>query len=203
MEAIFSTVRWALALVLLAGAMSLGGALGVTDSATAAGTGCLPGSIKSKLAQIRSKFGPIKVISTHRPGARIAGSGKRSLHASCRAADFHPPKGKYRQVVAWLKKTHSGGVGTYSCGMHHIHIDNGSRVRFHHCVNAKGRPVGKSRYAKKSKSKKKYVGKSSKKRYAAKSSKKKAKGAAYAAKKKRKVKRRVSAYDNPFSPTFN
>lgn len=113
--------------------------------AEAASTGCLPGSVKAKLAQIRSKFGPVRVVSTHRRGARIAGTGKRSYHASCRAVDFHPPRGKYRQVLAYLRANHSGGLGTYSCGMHHIHLDNGPRVRFHHCVNAKGRPVGKKR----------------------------------------------------------
>jgi len=140
-------------------------AFAAPQQAAAASTGCLPGSIKSKLAQIRQKFGPVRVVSAHRPGARIAGSGKRSFHASCRAVDFHPPKGKYRQVVAWLKKTHGGGVGTYSCGMNHVHIDNGPRVRFHHCVNAKGRPVGKSRYAKK-RSGKKYAARKGNKRYA-------------------------------------
>lgn len=139
----------------------------------AASTSCLPGSLKAKLSQIRAKFGPISVVSAHRPGARIAGSGKRSYHASCRAVDFLPPKGKYRQVVAWLKANHSGGVGTYSCGMHHIHIDDGPRVRFHHCVTASGRPVGKSRYAGR-KSKRTYAGKSKSTRYAAKSGKSKA-----------------------------
>lgn len=130
----------------------------------AAPTGCLPGTVKAKLAQIRKKFGPVRVISTHRPGARIKGTGKRSYHASCRAVDFHPPKGKYRQVLAYLRSSHSGGLGTYSCGMHHIHLDNGPRVRFHHCVNASGRPIGKKRrYA----SKKKYYKKRyAKKRYA-------------------------------------
>lgn len=120
-----------------------------TTQAQAAGastrTGCLPGIIKSRLHQIRKKFGKIRVVSTHRPGARIAGSGKRSYHASCRAVDFHPPRGKYRAVVNWLKKVHKGGVGTYSCGMHHIHLDNGPRVRFHHCVNKHGSPLRKGR----------------------------------------------------------
>ncbi len=147
----------------------------VTTPATKAyAAGCLPATLKSKLSQIRAKFGPVSIVSTHRRGARIAGSGKRSYHASCRAVDFHPPKGKYRQVVAWLKANHAGGVGTYSCGMHHVHIDNGPRVRFHHCVNARGRPIGKSRrYASKRKSyKKRYTSKASKrvkstKRYAA------------------------------------
>lgn len=128
-----------------------------SNSAQAAKSGCLPGVIKARLSQIRKKFGRIKIISAHRPGARIAGSGKRSYHASCRAVDFHPPKGQYRKVVSWLKKTHKGGVGTYSCGMHHIHLDNGPKVRFHHCVSSKGRPLRKGRkkrYYAKRKSKK-------------------------------------------------
>ena len=122
-----------------------------TTSAHAAGTGCLPGVLKQRLAQIRQKFGPVTVISAHRRGARIAGTGRRSLHASCRAVDFHASRGNYGKVVAWLKQNHSGGVGTYSCGMHHIHIDNGPHVRFHNCVNASGTPV--KRYAQGSRSK--------------------------------------------------
>lgn len=172
MSTFSKTVRLALvaAVVAMAAGVLTGG------PSLAASTSCLPGSLKSKLAQIRAKFGPIRVVSAHRPGARIAGSGKRSYHASCRAVDFHPPKGKYRQVVAWLKKTHSGGVGTYSCGMHHVHIDNGPRVRFHHCVTAKGRPVGKSRYASR-KSRRKYSGKSKSRRYARGATRRKAKTA--------------------------
>lgn len=119
----------------------------LASRADAQGRGCLPGVLKQRLAQISSKFGRPRIISTHRRGARIAGTGRRSYHASCRAVDFKPPSGKYRQVVAWLKSNHGGGVGTYSCGMHHIHIDNGPRVRYHHCVTASGRPTSKSRTA--------------------------------------------------------
>lgn len=123
---------------------------------------CLPASVKSTLAEIRAKFGPIEIASTHRPGARIAGTGRRSYHASCRAVDFNPPRGKYQEVANWLKANHKGGVGTYGCGMHHIHIDNGPRVRFHKCQ-------GGSRYASGS-SRRKYAmrGYSKSKRYAAK-----------------------------------
>ncbi len=64
------------------------------------------------------------------------GNGRASFHAPCRAVDFNSPRGKHSQVVAWLKSNHGGGVGTYSCGMHHIHIDNGPKVRFHHCQSA-------------------------------------------------------------------
>lgn len=125
----------------------------MTTSAVAAPSGCLPASVKTRLNQIRQKFGKVRIISTHRPGARIAGSGRPSYHATCRAVDFHPPKGKYRQVLAWLKANHKGGVGSYSCGMHHLHIDNGPKVRFHHCVNKAGVPVGKKRHYAKKKSK--------------------------------------------------
>lgn len=136
-------VRW-LALALLA----IGGFAAPsvqTAQAASSSTGCLPGVLRARLSQIRSKFGSIRVVSTHRPGARIAGSGRRSLHSSCRAVDFVPPRGKYGAVVAWLKANHGGGVGTYSCGMHHVHIDSGPRVRFHHCVSASGRPIRSAR----------------------------------------------------------
>ncbi|MEL6871602.1 MAG: D-Ala-D-Ala carboxypeptidase family metallohydrolase [Pseudomonadota bacterium] len=102
--------------------------------ALALSTKCLPGIIKKRMAQIRKKFGKITVVSTFRRGARIRGTGRPSYHASCRALDFKPPRGKYRAVANWLKKNHGGGVGTYSCKMNHIHIDNGPRVRFHKCI---------------------------------------------------------------------
>lgn len=100
-----------------------------------AGTSCLPRELKTRLAQIKKKFGGVEVISTYRNGARMP-NGRTSYHASCRAVDFNPPGGKYDRVARWLKDNHGGGVGTYSCGMHHIHIDNGPRVRFHHCQSA-------------------------------------------------------------------
>ncbi len=121
---------------------------------TTAEASCLPGSLKSKLAQIKSKFGAVRVISTYRRGARIAGSGRRSYHASCRAVDFYPPRGKYRAVARWLKANHSGGVGTYSCGMSHIHIDNGPRIRFHKCA---GKSIRRHRHAKRRRYRNRYA----------------------------------------------
>lgn len=101
---------------------------------------CLPASIKRQIARLENRFGRIRVTSTFRRGARIAGTGRRSRHASCQAIDFNPPRGKYREVVNWLRANHNGGLGTYSCAMHHIHIDNGPRVRWHHCVGKNGVP---------------------------------------------------------------
>lgn len=104
-----------------------GGGGGATTS-----EGCLPGVLKTRLSQIRKKFGAIRVVSTHRPGARINGSGKPSYHGSCRAVDFVPPSGKYKRVLLWLYGNHEGGIGNYTC-MNHIHIDNGPNVRFTKC----------------------------------------------------------------------
>lgn len=89
---------------------------------------CLPSSIKSRLNQIRRKFGRIKVISTYRRGARIRGSGRPSKHAACRAVDFKVRNKK--RVYAWLNRVHKGGVGLYYGRCSHIHIDNGMKLRW-------------------------------------------------------------------------
>lgn len=134
-------------------AMAALAALVLVSASGPAGASCLPASIEAKLSEIRQLFGPVRIVSAHRPGARVRGTGRRSYHASCRAVDFHPPRGNYQEVAAWLRKNHNGGFGTYSCGMHHMHIDNGARVRFHKCE-------GGGRYAAKGKSRK-YAAKAS------------------------------------------
>ena len=120
--------KLALMLVVTAAAMQIS-----NPPAAEAGRNCLPGSIKSILSQIESRYGRVRVISTFRRGARIAGSGRRSYHASCRAVDFHPPRGKYRAVLSYLKSNFRGGIGTYRCRMRHIHIDNGPHTRWSKC----------------------------------------------------------------------
>jgi hypothetical protein len=70
----------------------------------------------------------------------------RTAQQACRlpAVDFIPPRGKYGAVAAWLKQNHRGGVGTYGCGMNHIHIDDGGQVRWHKCGGSKSAKRGKS-----------------------------------------------------------
>jgi hypothetical protein len=92
---------------------------------------CLPGELKSVIGQIEQRWGGVKVISTHRPGARVRGTGRPSRHANCNAIDFRPAKGTFREVANWLKANHEGGVGTYSGRLNHIHIDNGPPYRWH------------------------------------------------------------------------
>jgi hypothetical protein len=118
---------------------------------------CIPTVLRQTLEDLENRFGAVQVISTNRPGAKVAGTGRRSKHADCRAVDFNPPLGKYAEVVAWLTDNHRGGLGTYSCGMHHIHIDNGDARRWHKCTG------GSSKTAKSRKSSGKYASRSSKK----------------------------------------
>ena len=109
--------------------------LALSSPAQAASTSCLPASIKAKLNYIERHFGRVTVISTYRKNARIAGSGKRSLHASCQAVDFHIARNK-SAAVRWLR-SQPVEVITYGCGMHHVHVGVGS-YKGHHCVNSKG-----------------------------------------------------------------
>lgn len=85
---------------------------------------CLTSSARALLGRIEANFGPMQIISTCRPGARIAGTGRISKHASGQAIDFNAG-GRKGAVVKWLIATHrSGGTMTYS-GMSHIHVDVG------------------------------------------------------------------------------
>jgi uncharacterized protein YcbK (DUF882 family) len=96
---------------------------------------CLKPAALALLDRIEALFGPMQVISTCRPGARIAGSGRISKHASGEAVDFNAGKRK-SQVVQWLIANHkSGGTMTYA-DMSHIHVD----VGYHFvALNAGGR----------------------------------------------------------------
>ena len=91
------------------------------------GTGNRKGLTSAALAlleRIETKFGPVHVISGYRPGARIAGSGRVSRHASGNAIDFDAGSRK-SAIVKWLVANHkSGGTMTYA-SMGHIHVDIG------------------------------------------------------------------------------
>lgn len=87
---------------------------------------CLTPAARGLLNRIEAQFGRVQVISTCRPGARIAGTGRISRHASGNAVDFNAG-GKKAQIVRWLMANHrSGGIMTYA-GMSHVHVDIGPR----------------------------------------------------------------------------
>jgi hypothetical protein len=93
---------------------------------------CLTSGARNILARIEQNFGRVDVISTCRPGARIAGTGHISRHASGNAVDFNAGSRK-GAIVRWLIANHrSGGTMTYG-NSSHIHVDIG-----HHFVSLAG-----------------------------------------------------------------
>jgi hypothetical protein len=85
---------------------------------------CLTPRARALLERIEEKFGPVKLVSTCRPGATIAGTGRISKHASGNAVDFDAGSRK-GQIVEWLiANHHDGGTMTYA-DMNHIHVDIG------------------------------------------------------------------------------
>ena len=87
---------------------------------------CLSSPARALLQRIEANFGPVRAISTCRAGARIAGSGRISRHASGSAVDFEAGSRK-GAIVKWLiANHHAGGTMTYA-GMNHIHVDIGPR----------------------------------------------------------------------------
>jgi hypothetical protein len=85
---------------------------------------CLTPPARALLERLEEKFGPVKLVSTCRAGATIAGTGRPSKHASGNAIDFDAGRRK-EQIVEWLiANHHDGGTMTYP-DMDHIHIDIG------------------------------------------------------------------------------
>jgi uncharacterized protein YcbK (DUF882 family) len=88
---------------------------------------CVPGSLRSVLAKVSAKYGPITVNSTYRsPGKnRKAGGKRKSMHLSCRAVDFRA-HGNSRGLMQFLAaQKEVGGLNRYPSGFYHI--DNGPR----------------------------------------------------------------------------
>lgn len=87
---------------------------------------CLTAPARNLLSQIEQKFGPMRIVSTCRPGATIRGTGRPSRHASGNAIDFDAGS-KKAAVIEWLiANHHNGGTMTYP-NMNHIHVDIGRR----------------------------------------------------------------------------
>jgi len=87
---------------------------------------CLTPAARALLDRIEQKFGHVKVMSTCRRGATIAGTGRPSRHSSGNAVDFDAG-GRKAAILEWLIANHrSGGIMTYA-GMDHIHVDIGPR----------------------------------------------------------------------------
>ena len=73
--------------------------------------------LRTKAAEIQEQC-KSRIVSTHRPGARIRGSGRPSLHASGRAVDIAGnPACIYSHLQGW-----HGGYSTDYSRVSHVHI---------------------------------------------------------------------------------
>jgi uncharacterized protein YcbK (DUF882 family) len=95
---------------------------------------CLTADTRRVLSGLEARFGSVRVISTCRPGAVIAGSGRPSQHRYGKAVDF-VPNGNRAAIMSWLRSNANGAVITYASG--HIHFDTGGYRNF--AVSAKAR----------------------------------------------------------------
>jgi len=87
---------------------------------------CLTPPARALLERIEERFGPVRLVSTCRAGATIAGTTRLSKHASGNAIDFDAGNRK-EQIVDWLiANHHDGGIMIYP-DMDHIHVDIGPR----------------------------------------------------------------------------
>jgi hypothetical protein len=78
----------------------------------------LPGPLVAKVLELDRACG-MRVISTFRPGALVAGTRRVSLHALHEAADI--AGGDYACAYARLARW-PGGVSTDAAAVHHIHL---------------------------------------------------------------------------------
>lgn len=85
----------------------------------------LPGSVRAALNDVRSSCGGFRVISTHRRGARVAGTNRRSLHSYGLAADFRVSN--YGCAYAVLAR-HNVGWSRDGRRCRHIHVSDGSSI---------------------------------------------------------------------------
>lgn len=117
--------------------------LATPADAASASRKCLTYEAWQLLDRIELAHGPVQVISTCRPGARVAGTGRISRHASGNAIDFRAGNRK-AAIVAWLIEHHkTGGTMTYA-RKDHIHVDIGPRFV---SLNSGGKSSKRVRFA--------------------------------------------------------
>jgi hypothetical protein len=82
---------------------------------------CLTGDTRAVLNRLEARIGKVQVISTCRPGAKIAGTNRQSKHAIGRAVDFNTRR--KGEAIAFLR-SQGVFVMTY-CNMGHVHFNTG------------------------------------------------------------------------------
>lgn len=92
-------------------------------------SGSLPSTVRTALARVASACSGFKVVSTYRKGARIRGTGRRSLHSYGLAADFRV--NNYGCALKILASSPGIGYSKDGSRCRHLHVSDGSRVGRH------------------------------------------------------------------------
>jgi hypothetical protein len=82
---------------------------------------CLTADTRAVLARLEARVGAVSIVSTCRPGATIAGTGRPSFHRYGKAVDFNTRK---KAAAISFLRTQGVFVMTY-CGMSHVHFNTG------------------------------------------------------------------------------
>ena len=83
---------------------------------------CVPGRLKKVISDVRKRYGPVVVNSTHRSKRRnrIVGGKRKSYHLRCQAVDFRV-KDSTKGLTRFLARhPHVGGYKRYRSGFYHI-----------------------------------------------------------------------------------
>ncbi len=94
-----------------------------------ASSGCLAGNLRSIVAAVSSRFGPVTVNSTCRSAShnRRVGGARKSWHLKGQAVDFRVRTASIAGLSAYLRGV-AGGFKHYGGGRYHI--DNGPKRSF-------------------------------------------------------------------------
>lgn len=91
--------------------------------AASASRSCLTANTRAVLDRLEARVGKVRIVSTCRPNAVIAGSGRPSFHRYGMAVDFHT---RHRVAAVAFLQTQPVLVMTYS-NMGHIHFNTGQK----------------------------------------------------------------------------
>lgn len=104
---------------------------GTVSASADAPTACLPGALRTALADVANRFGPVTVVSTQHLNTRnhASGSARHKLHEACKAVDFRVDPQSAAEVKAYLRaRPGIGGVESYRDGVVHIDADESRTV---------------------------------------------------------------------------
>ena len=101
------------------------GALKIAAGVTAE---CLPGELRSVLADVAARFGAVTVVSTDQlhTSNHSSGSIREKLHHDCKAADIRAERGRIDEIKAYLRSRRGiVGVESYRNGIIHLDVSGG------------------------------------------------------------------------------